>query len=139
MTYLEILRAQLPGDEGRRNMPYTDTAGKLTIGVGRNLSDHGVNDQEIEMMLENDIAAAEMTARAIFKSFDALSDVRRSVIVNMAFNLGYRRLLHFVNFIAAVEAGQWETAAGEMLNSLWAQEVGQRAIRLANMMRSDAA
>lgn len=134
MTYRDIVRPQLRLDEGVRLKPYKDTVGKLTIGCGRNLDDVGLRPDEIDYLLENDITAAENTARALF-SFDALSDNRKAVLVNMAFNLGQQRLAGFAKFRAAVAAGDFDAASREMLSSAWASQVGQRAVRLATQMR----
>ena len=68
--------------------------------------------------------------------FDDLNDVRQRVFVNMTFNLGSTRLAMFKKFLAAVEARDYETAAEEMLDSKWAEQVKGRADRLADMMRS---
>ncbi|WP_232034153.1 glycoside hydrolase family protein [Mycoavidus cysteinexigens] len=43
-------------DEGERFKPYFDTVGKITIGVGRNLTDGSVSQGECELLLQNDIA-----------------------------------------------------------------------------------
>jgi len=137
--YRDILYDQLPRDEGVRHMPYVDTAGKTSIGIGRNLTDVGVHDDEIEMMLDNDISAAEMAARSLLDNFDALSDVRKAVVVNMAFNLGYQKLAEFAHTLKAIRESRWDDAADGMNASLWAREVGARALRLSAMMRSDTA
>ena len=133
--FLDIAKAQLKIDEGIRAKPYRDTVGKLTIAVGRNLDDVGLHADEIELLLDNDVNAAVRVAQQLFDNFDSLSDNRKAVLVNMAFNLGMTRLAGFVHFRSAVEQGQWEQAAVEMLHSTWATEVGQRAIRLAEQMR----
>lgn len=135
MTYREIAAAQLRIDEDVRARPYKDTVGKLTIGVGRNLDDVGLRPDEIDLMLENDIRVAEYDARALFECFDSLTDARKAVLLNMAFNLGRNRLAGFVKFRAAVEAGAYATAADEMLASKWAIQVGKRAVRLAKAMK----
>ena len=135
MSYLDITRAQLMADEGNKRFPYRCTAGKLTIGVGRNLDDVGISDDEIKYLLNNDIYRAEIAARTLFPSFDSLSDARKAVLINMAFNLGQTRLAGFKRLREAVEAKAWEQAAVEMLDSKWAVQVGQRAQRLAQQMR----
>ena len=135
MDHRDVVRAQLRIDEDVRAKPYRDTVGKLTIGVGRNLDDVGLHPDEIALMLDNDIVAAELTARVLFPSFDGLSVNRRAVLVNMAFNLGQARLSGFGNMRAAVAAGEFYRAAEEMLDSKWAQQVGIRAQRLALQMR----
>ena len=50
----------------------------------------------------------------------------------MCFNMGAPRLSGFKKFIAGVNSGDWNTAAVEMMDSRWARQVGDRAIRLKN-------
>jgi lysozyme len=135
VSHREIVKAQLRIDEDMRRFPYRDSVGKLTIGVGRNLDDVGLRPDEIDLMLENDIVEAEGDARELFPSFDALSDARKAVLLNMCFNLGRSRLSAFHKFRAAVADGDWELAAAEMIESKWAAQVGIRAQRLAKQMR----
>ncbi len=135
-SYRSIVAAQLRLDEGVRAKPYRDSVGKLTIGVGRNLDDVGLRSDEIAYLLDNDIKQARADARAVFRNFDRLSVVRRSVLVNMAFNLGRTRFATFIRLRAAVESRDFDQAAVEMLDSKWATQVGERAVRLAASMRS---
>ncbi len=129
------LRDQLLLHEGLRLFPYTDTAGKLTIGVGRNLTDNGLSREEALLLLDHDIVTA-ITECAQFPWFAGLSDIRQRVIVDMMFNLGPARFKHFTAMITAVATGDYEAAAEQMLKSLWAKQVGQRAKTLAAMMRT---
>ena len=131
----KLLEAQLVIDEGLRNKPYKDTVGKLTIGVGRNLDDVGLRDDEVMYLLHNDMAVAEITARKLVKNFDELSDNRKAVVTNMAFNLGQDRLSKFVNTLKAINEGRWEDACEGMANSAWYKQVGNRAKRLVELMR----
>lgn len=133
-SYREIVRKQLEVDEGYRKFPYRCTAGKLSIGIGRNLEDKGVSDRIIEMMFQEDLSEAELIARTLFPSFDFLSENRKAVLVNMAFNLGEPRLAAFKKFRAAVEAKRWDDAAVEMEDSMWFRQVGDRAKRLQSLM-----
>lgn len=135
MSYRDLARAQLKVDEGMRLKPYRDTVGKWTVGVGRNLDDVGLSVAEVDVLLDNDIAVAEATAKTLFPSFDSLSDARKAVLVNLAFNVGQARLSGFVKLRKAVERGDYEAASREMLDSQWARQVGQRAVRLAAQMR----
>ncbi|MFD2234837.1 glycoside hydrolase family protein, partial [Phaeospirillum tilakii] len=50
------LRADLIRDESLRLKPYRCPAGKLTIGIGRNLDDVGISREEAETLLDHDIA-----------------------------------------------------------------------------------
>ena len=122
--------------EGLRLKPYRDTVGKLTIGYGRNLEDVGISLEEAELMLEHDLDRAIQAAREVIPGFDELDEVRQAVLVDMAFNLGRAGLAGFRRFRAALALGDFERAASEMLDSLWARQVGRRAEELAEMMRS---
>lgn len=130
-----LLKISLIKHEGRRAFPYLDTAGKTSIGVGRNLTDRGLRDDEVALLLNNDIDDAVSDAVRLVPMFSALEDARQRVIVEMVFNLGASRLAKFKKFLAAIDAGDYERAADEMLNSAWATQVGQRARTLARMMR----
>lgn len=130
------LRDQLMRDEGLRLMPYTDPVGRLTIGYGRNLTDTGIRFSEAEFMLANDMQSAETALASALPWTARLDDVRRAVFVNMLFNLGPGGLLSFRRMLAAAKAGYYARAAIEMLNSTWAEQVGDRAVRLALQMRT---
>ena len=131
----EILKEILRRDEGVRFKPYRDTVGKLTIGVGRNLDDKGLSPAEVEFMLDNDIAEVRSQAAA-FHWFANLNAARQAVVLSMLFNLGFAGFLKFQRTIAAIESGRYADAATYMLESKWAGQVGQRAVRLAEMMRT---
>ena len=135
MSFRDIAKVQLRIDEGVRPKVYFDSLGIPSIGVGRNLRDKGLSMQEIDYLLDNDLADAERDARALVPSFDRLSERRKAVLLNMALNLGRARLAGFKRFLEAVQAEAWEQAAVEMLDSKWAVQVGQRAQRLAQQMR----
>lgn len=138
MGFRDIVREQLKVDEGVKESMYFDSRGYATVGVGRLIDQRRggrLRPDEIALMLENDIADAEADARVLFPSFDRLSERRQAVLVNMAFNLGRERLSQFRRFRAAVEGEAWIDAAAEMLDSLWARQVGIRAQRLSKEMR----
>lgn len=130
------LSNQLATDEGIRLKPYKDTVGKTTIGVGRNLDDVGISRQEAMGLLANDIATVVAMLDHNLPWWSQMSDRRQQVLANMAFNVGITRLLGFRNMLAAMQVGHWDEAAAEMLDSLWAKQVGARAQRLAYMMRN---
>lgn len=135
------LMAQLSIDEGRRNKLYKDTAAppKLTIGVGRNIEDRGLRDDEINLMLSNDIDEAAVIARLLCPVFDKLGDVRQEVLINMAFNMGAPRLAGFKKMLAAIATFNYQEAADQMEDSAWYRQVGARADRLSKAMRTGIA
>jgi lysozyme len=131
----EKLAAQLTIDEGRRPRIYVDTVGKVTGGVGRNLTDRPFSDDEMDLMLRNDIRGVEQDLDRHLPWWREMSEARQGVLANMAFNLGIDRLKGFVNTLALMKAKRYDAAAAEMLISKWANQVGDRAVRLAATMR----
>lgn len=121
--------------EGESLMPYLCTAGRLTVGVGRNIQDNGITLSESRLMLLNDIARCEKEAEQFF-FWGRIGEVREAVVLDMLFNLGLTRFRQFKKMTAALDRAKYDLAADEMLDSRWAQQVGQRATRLAEMMRS---
>jgi lysozyme len=133
---MDRIKEQLVRHEGLRLKPYHCTAGKLTIGIGRNLDDSGISQSEAYVMLINDIMNCEKQLQSkIPDIYNSLDEVRKSVLLNMCFNLGINGLLGFKNTLAFVKAGDWERAANNMLVSKWAKQVGRRAIELSELMR----
>ena len=129
------LRELLKKHEGLRLKPYVCTAGKLSIGYGRNLDDMGITKEEAEYLLENDIERTIRACRDAFGWFDTLTEARQSVVSSMIFNMGLAGFKKFARTIAHIEAAHYDEAAREMLDSLWAKQVGSRAVELAQMMK----
>ena len=137
---MENLATQLIRHEDLRLKPYRCPAGKLTIGVGRNLEDRGITEAEAMVMLENDIAGARADVDSLLDEFGIrkweLNQARMDTLTNMAFNLGRKRLSGFKKMFAAIKDGNFDLAAVEMLNSKYAGDVGRRAVELSNQLSS---
>lgn len=122
--------------EGCRLKPYTDTLGILTIGYGRNL-EQGVTRDEADMMMRNDLRRVRVAAEK-YQWFETLSDVRQAVVLDMTYQLGPKGFSRFKKTRARIAAKEWNIAADEMLQSVWAKDqTPTRAKRLARMMRED--
>ncbi len=132
---LDALKRQLIQNEGLKLKPYRDTVGKLTIGVGRNLDDRGITEAEAEYLLNNDILATIQALQAR-PWFQAVKDdeIRARVLIDMAFNMGIKKLEQFQETLACVQAGDFNGASVHMMDSKWAKQVGQRAQKLSHMM-----
>ena len=131
---MTALEDQLIDHEGLELKPYQCTADKLTIGVGRNIEDRGITEDEARYLLKNDIKIVEdelLEKKPVVAGLDA---VRQRVLVDMGFNLGIPTLLKFQNMWAAIEEEDFETAADEAMDSRWAKQVGRRAERLCQAM-----
>ena len=122
--------------EGLRYKPYRCTAGKLSIGYGRNLDDIGITKLEAEYLLMNDLQRAEQDAMKL-PGYEKCSQVRRDVLIEMVFNLGLPRVLGFRKMLTALSGGNYKEAAAQMLDSKWHKDVGNRADRLAWRMEND--
>jgi len=122
--------------EGYRQFPYRCTAGKLTIGIGFNLDDTGLFKDEAEAVLQLRLARMGRELAAKLPWLTNLDPVRQAVLLDMAYNLGVPGLLKFKNTLADVQAGRYKDASLKMMASLWARQVGRRAERLANMMKT---
>jgi lysozyme len=130
------LKRQLEVDESRSKKIYTDSVGKISGGIGRNLTDRGFSDDEIDLMYANDIKLAEKDARALVPGFDQLNDVRQEVVMNLSFNLGYSRLAGFRRFLSAINSSDFDDAAAELQDSKWFGQVKGRGVRLVKAMRT---
>jgi len=141
---IEALREQLKIDEGVKYEIYKDHLGYPTFGIGHliteNDPEHGkpngteISEDRVNEIFETDVAKFVSEAKILFPDLDDLPDVAQQVIVNMAFNMGRPRLSKFKNFIAGVNDRDWTKAAEEMMDSRWATQVGDRAIRLRNQI-----
>ena len=127
---------QLLVDEGLRLKPYRCTAGKLTIGVGRNLEDKGISAAEALGLLDNDIDEFWKQLTSSLPWVLTAPEVVQEVLLNMAFNLGVPGLLKFKETLRLLQAGEYPLAAGAMLDSKWAKQVGPRAERLSHRIKA---
>jgi len=133
----EGLRLQVYDDaNGAYIRPGSRVVGQPTIGVGCNVGPGaGITEAEAEYLLLNRLQAAARDA-ATLPGWGALDDVRRLVLVDMVFNMGASTMRGFVGMLAAVQAHNYDAAAAHMLDSLWAKQVGRRAVELAEIMRT---
>ena len=157
------LEDQLILHEGLRLEVYKCPAGYWTVGVGRNLEgkplrkeeqeyifkrsglapdevievlkERGITKDEALFLLANDISECIKDLKT-FTWFDQLDDVRAKVVIDMRFNLGPQGFRQFKRMIEHLAAGRYSLAAGEMVNSRWYLQVGTRARRLVEMMRT---
>lgn len=124
--------------EGLRLKMYKCPAGKWTIGFGHNLEDNGISLEIAETLLRTDLALARMEVGARLPWSAKLNEARQYILVDMCFNMGIGRLLTFKKMLAALQEGYYERAAAEMLDSKWAKQVGRRAEKLAEIMKTGA-
>jgi len=134
---------QIKRHEGLRLKPYKCTAGKTTIGYGRNLDDVGISEQIAELMLIDDVMEASVSINNVFE-FD-INKIREYfpgnsyvALIDMMFNLGETRFRGFNKMIEAVKNGDWEEAARQAEDSKWFSQVGERGKTIVAQLRDAA-
>ena len=151
----EQLKQMLIRHEGIRLYIYEDTVGIPTIGVGRNLADKGLSDQELQYLglghikqlktitkeqamylLDNDIDDVFRELKQYLPWIQDQPDTVKLVLSDMCFNLGIKGLLKFKNTLRMIREGNYKEASENMLYSKWARQVKGRAIELSNMLKS---
>jgi len=134
----EKLLEMLKRHEGVKSHVYLCSAGYETIGVGRNISNTGMGlfDDEVDYLLENDIARVIKELSLEYPWFTDLDDVRKDAIIDISFNLGATRLRGFRLALAAMEVADYTLAAKEFLDSKWSRDVKGRAHELASMIET---
>ena len=145
---------QLVLHEGLELLPYKDTLNIDTIGIGRNLEHRGLSEEELAhigkdisdicewgitkeqayYLAENDVKIVEKEVCEKHPCVLELDEVRQRVIIDMAFNMGVPRLSKFVKMWKAIHEENFEEVKIQMLDSRWANQVGNRAVRLSNAM-----
>lgn len=121
--------------EGFRSLPYRCSAGKLTIGYGRNIEDNGISKAEAQVLLRNDMGESIRSARTLH-GWGKADPVRRLVIADMVYNMGLGRVKKFRNMLAAFARQDYRATAAEMKDSRWYDQVGRRAWKLVEAMQT---
>ena len=138
------VRHDIERDEGIVYEVYLCPLDHPTFGVGHLIREsdpeHGmavgtpVSRERVEETFDLDLADVLMDCKALFEDWYDLPGEVKAILINMCFNLGRTRLSKFKKTIAAIEAGDYETAAVEMRDSKWYRQVTKRAERLATRM-----
>ena len=143
---IEQLREDLKRDEGCVNAIYLDHLNLPTIGIGHLVTEwdeeHGkpvgtpVSEERVNELFDKDIQVTLDECKILYDNFDDLPEEAQLIIANMMFNLGRPRLSKFVRMRESVNKGDWKSAASEMRNSKWYDQVTKRAERLINRMEN---
>lgn len=132
---LHAFKQHLVWAEGERLDLYKDSVGIQTIGVGHNIEEKGISKRVSRLMLDDDIQEVVDGVRNL-DYWNDLDSVRQLVIADMVFNLGLPRFLRFVNLNKALLIQDYNLAAAEMIDSKWHRQVGRRAVKLVEAMKT---
>ena len=122
-------------EEGYKAKPYTDTTGNITVGFGTNIS-IGVSKEEAEQLLQHRLQVNGKEFAERWKPFSTMPTGVQSALVDLSYNLGVSGVLKFSKMLSDLEAGDYDKAADEILNSKYATEVPSRAKRIADEIRA---
>jgi len=149
--------------EGYEPAAYQCPAGKWTIGFGTNLQRRempagvmailapiliacintgcAVGRNWTGLVMTPEVAKALMVADMtacnwrLLELFEDRPTPAQLALLDMAYNMGVSRLLTFKRMFAALDAGDWETAADELLDSRYAKQVSERAASNADLLQ----
>jgi lysozyme len=129
-------------EEGRRNVAYRDTLGLWTNGIGHKYTDSldhtgdTWTDEEVDQTFEIDYASKLRELGAACPWIASLDEVRRAVLISMAFQMGVHGVLQFVHTLAAIRDQRWNDAAGGIRASAWYTQTRARAERAARAIET---
>lgn len=141
----KFLKPILERDEGKITYLYSDKkggkvkitdpyGGKITIGIGWNIEDRGLPDDIIYLLLEIGVKDAFKDAQKLYPNFASMSLPRQAACVNLCYNMGYPTLLSFTTTNTLIRSNQFSKAADRLRKTLYAKQVGLRALRIANLL-----
>ncbi len=130
---LTKLRQSLIAHESYEKFPYVDSVGKISIGIGYNLTDRGLSDDWINHQFQSDVTYFYSQLHDHFPWFNDLNHDRQIILVDVCF-MGFKKFLTFKKMIAALSKHNYNEAAIQLLDSRWAQQVKGRATQLANAL-----
>lgn len=150
-------------DEGREPLPYQDSRGIWTIGIGHNLEANGMpggvceyihaltpyskdlldllrahsglTDREMLFLLHYDLFAVTGFLSNYSWWID-VDDVRQAVLQDMAFNLGRSTFQTFNTFLKYCSELNWAQAAKDLRTTLVYRQLSLRYERLATMLET---
>tara|TARA_R110002167_G_scaffold251195_2_gene457353 strand:+ start:64 stop:507 length:444 start_codon:yes stop_codon:yes gene_type:complete len=142
------LREQLTIDEGKVLEIYYDHLGLPTVGIGHLILDSDeesgkplgspITEDRCVELFEHDLEGVLSDCKILHENWDGYPEEVQQVIANMMFNMGRTRLTKFKKHIAALQVGDWKTAAVEGRDSKWYGQVTQRAERLMGRLEAIA-
>ena len=143
---IEKLQKELEIDEGCKYEIYLDHLGYPTFGVGHLVLESdpeygwevgaSIDTHRVNEAFEDDVQNVLTDCEKLYVQWEHLPEEVKLIIANMMFNMGYTRLSRFKGMKRGVDARDWNTAADEMVDSRWYNQVTNRANRLVERMRS---
>lgn len=135
--------------EGFSAVPYYCPSNRLTQGYGRNLEVHPLTEEE-KLELNQDGTVSEFIAskwalkelqeceEKLLQNiiYQKQTEVRKAVLLDMCFNIGYSGLMKFKKMWFALGDRDYTQAANEMKDSKYYTDVKSRGVRNVRIMIS---
>ena len=144
---LDMALALVKEAEGFSAVPYYCPSNRLTQGYGRNLEVHPLSEEEKAELNEDGSVSEEVAERWAIKElqeceeklnsniiYQKQSDVRKAVLLDMCFNIGYTGLMKFKKMWFALGNRDFAEASRQMKDSNWYIQVGNRSKRNVILM-----
>lgn len=136
---MSLIEELLKKEEGWIPHAYQDHLGYWTIGYGKLIDKRkggGITKEEGEYLLRNEIARKSEELFEALPWAKLLDEVRQTVLIAMAFQMGVEGILGFRNTMHALMTGDWTKAAAGIRGSLWARQTPARAERMARAIET---
>ena len=144
-TFTDRLREELKIDEGCKYEIYLDHLGLPTFGIGHLVTKSDseyqkevgtvVDEIRVNEIFEQDIQVTINECKILFDDWYKLPEELQLITANMMFNMGRPRLSKFKKMIKAIQEGNWLEAGYQMKDSIWYEQVTNRADRLISRMQ----
>ena len=136
--------------EGFEPHEYRCTAKKLTQCYGRNLEVHPLSDEEKAELNEDGSVSKEVAEKWALKElqeceeklmsniiYQKQTEVRKAVLLDMCFNIGYSGLMKFKKMWFALGERDYAEASRQMKDSKYYTDVKSRGKRNVTIMASN--
>ena len=133
---MKDLLEKIKHHEGFVEHVYDDSLGIPTIGYGFAIKDLVLDEDIAEEILIRKLEKLKRNANARFQWLEDMPQEVQAVVLNMCYQLGVTGVSKFRKAISALQEGDWDEAANEMLDSLWARQTPNRATELSDIVRN---
>jgi len=133
---MKDLLEKIKHHEGFVEHVYDDSLGIPTIGYGFAIKDLVLEEDLCDEILLRKLRILGRSVMGKFPFFDSLPSDCKTVLMEMCYQLGVTGVSKFKKALKAMEDGDWEKAADEMLDSKWAKQTPNRAKEMSNIVRS---
>ena len=121
--------------EGFRSKVYKCTEGFDTIGYGFAIKDLELDEDICHQILVKKLDDLIDKANNKFPFLLEIPEDKAEIVYEMIFQIGQNGVSKFKLMLKALENKDFEKASIEMLDSLWAKQTPNRALKMSNKMK----